>query len=122
MKLPEIVGIGISYIVGSSTEASFKLDLFYMGDPLKAGILYFITRVPWFLLLTAALPTHQRSFASRPLPPARYTARPRLATCTTWYPVLLMFRQVLPPSLEMSTPEVPQAIHFRLLMAVIQER
>jgi len=38
MKLPEIVGIGISYIVGSSTEASFKLDLFYTGDPLKAGI------------------------------------------------------------------------------------
>jgi len=38
MKLPEIVGIGISYIVGSSPEASFKLDLFYTGDPLKAGI------------------------------------------------------------------------------------
>jgi hypothetical protein len=32
-KLPDIVGMGISYIVGSDPEDSFKLDLFYTIDP-----------------------------------------------------------------------------------------
>lgn len=39
MKLPEIIGMGISYIVGSTPEDSFKLDLFYTTDPFIFPIL-----------------------------------------------------------------------------------
>lgn len=38
-KLPEIVGMGISYVVGSTPEDSFKLDLFYTTDPFIFPIL-----------------------------------------------------------------------------------